>query len=146
MYTIGVNFDGACVQIPDVGVDIGAARVLKLIADAGHSIVCLTSRPGNCASLADAVEWFDSNGVPIVGINRNPNQPCGINISMTYCDIRIDVHAVGAPLTSDAENISRGGSPYIDWRIVESTLRRMGVLDPEGVNWPQSVIRDISLR
>lgn len=43
---IAVDFDGTCVthEFPRVGVEIGAAEVLKELTDKGHQIILFTMR------------------------------------------------------------------------------------------------------
>ena len=71
---IAVDFDGTCVthEYPHVGKDIGAVPVLQQFVKDGHQLILYTMRSGK--ELQDAVQWFESNGIPLYGVNKNPTQ------------------------------------------------------------------------
>lgn len=84
---IAVDFDGTCVthEFPKVGRDIGAAPVLKRLANNGHQLILYTMRsmkPGispitqktEDGGLAAAIKWFKKNNIPLHGIQREPKQ------------------------------------------------------------------------
>ena len=71
---ISVDFDGTCVthEYPAVGKDIGAQKVLKKLVANGHRIILFTMRSG--IELEEAKLWFARNGIPLFGVNENPEQ------------------------------------------------------------------------
>lgn len=119
---IAVDFDGTCVthEFPNVGREIGAARVLKRMVEAGAKLILWTMRsntgeyPG---SLTDAVNWFNSNDIPLYGIQRNPDQDW-TESPKAYAHIYIDDAALGCPLKQGVE----GQRPHVDWVAVEALL------------------------
>ncbi len=136
---IGIDFDGTCVthEFPKVGKDIGAQRVLRRLIEAGHQLVLFTMRsdveaptsddpniisePGKY--LTEAVEWFEKNGIPLWGINENPEQKSWTTSPKAYCHLYIDDAALGIPLVSPAE-----GRPFVWWERAEHELVRIGCL------------------
>lgn len=120
---IAVDFDGTCVthEFPNVGKDIGAAKVLKKLTDAGHKLILFTMRsdgdelhPDN--GLKDAVNWFRLNNIPLFGINENPTQSSWTSSPKAYAQIYIDDAALGCPLKMDPEISSR---PFVDWEKID---------------------------
>jgi hypothetical protein len=115
--TIAVDFDGTCVthEFPKLGFDIGAAPVLKELTDKGARIILWTMRSGE--PLEVAVGWFKANGVPLFGVNENPEQKSWSQSPKAYAQVYIDDAALGAPLDYDAKLSLR---PFIDWAAVRS--------------------------
>lgn len=111
---ISVDFDGTCVEhaYPDVGKDIGAAPVLKALASKGHQLILFTMRSGE--TLADACAWFHTNGIPLYGINENPDQHTWTSSPKPYANLYIDDAAFGCPLITPPN----GKRPYVDWEQV----------------------------
>ena len=137
---ICIDFDGTCVthDYPDVGHDIGAAPVLKRLADEGHQLILWTMRSdagvesGRFKSgLTDAVNWFKENNIPLYGIQRNPTQDNWTTSPKAYAQLYIDDAALGAPIKFDL-NIS--DRPFIDWKIVEEMLEGMNILTDKTKN------------
>lgn len=120
---IAVDFDSTCVidDYPDVGEDIGAAPVLRELAARNHSIILWTMRSGR--NLEVAVSWFEKNGIPLYGVNKNPNQHTWTTSPKAYAEVLIDDVALGCPLTTDAE-----GRTYVDWKTVRKHLVERGAL------------------
>jgi hypothetical protein len=110
---IAVDFDGTCVApaFPKIGSEIGAAPVLKRLVADGAKIILWTVRSGK--PLRDAVGWFYSHGIPLHGVNRNPNQNHLTGSPKPAADIFIDDRGFGAPLTGPK------GAEYVDWKVVE---------------------------
>lgn len=115
---IGLDFDGTCVthEFPQVGRDIGAVPHLKRFIEKGHKIVLNTMRSGD--GLADAVEWFKRNDIPLHGINHNPDQDSWTTSPKVYANVYIDDAALGVPLIRDLQS-----RPYVDWDEVAALLQ-----------------------
>lgn len=130
---ISTDFDGTCVthEFPRTGADIGAAPVLKALVDEGHKIILNTVRsnidkgsmPG--PHLDNAVKWFEENGIPLYGVNENPNQKHWSSSKKAYAHIYIDDAALGCPLINDPSICDR---PFVDWGMVKAELVRKGIL------------------
>lgn len=132
---IAVDFDGTCVthDFPKVGADIGAAPVLKMLVEAGHRLILFTMRsdvespkssdPGIHAVggeyLSDAVGWFNRNGIPLWGIQTNPEQHLWTHSPKAYAQLYIDDAALGCPLVHGKHK-----RPYVDWEAVEDMLAK----------------------
>lgn len=129
---IAVDFDGTCVthEFPQVGRDTGAAPVLRRLVEAGCKLVLFTMRsdnrpqekarngkPMNPNPLTDAVQWFEKNGIPLFGINTNPEQFLWTSSPKAYAELYIDDAAFGAPLIHP-----KNERPHICWDTVEKTL------------------------
>lgn len=129
---IAVDFDGTCVthEFPRVGAEIGAAEVLKELANKGHKIILFTMRSHpdeinqnrtldwstiNNDPLQDAIDWFKKHDIPLFGINENPTQKDWTSSPKPYAHIYIDDTALGVPLKHD----SLSERPYVDWDIVK---------------------------
>ena len=123
---IAVDFDGTCVthEYPKVGVDIGAAPVLRKLINAGHKIILNTMRSGKY--LEDAELWFKHNNIPLLGSNINPTQKSWTDSPKVYANIYIDDAALGCPLKIDPNFSNR---PYVDWEAIETYLESIGILD-----------------
>ena len=150
---IAIDFDGTCVthEYPKVGRDIGAVPVLKKLVESGHQLMLWTMRGtkpvDTVDTLAEAVKWFEDNGIPLWGINENPDQKASgwTNSNKQYAQMYIDDAAFGCPLLQDyvwrpvmqgIETTTYGqnsieepvGRPYVDWIKVEQILEETGVL------------------
>jgi hypothetical protein len=112
---IAIDFDGTCVthDYPRVGKDIGAVPVLKMFVESGHKLILNTMRSGK--ELADAVQWFKDNGIPLYGANENPTQKQWTASPKVYANLYIDDAALGCPLKMNP-NIS--GRPFVDWDYI----------------------------
>jgi hypothetical protein len=136
---IGIDFDGTCVthEFPNIGKDIGAAPVLKQLAENGHKLILFTMRSDmkNAVSssddilgvsgnhLTEAVNWFKSNDIPLYGINVNPEQHTWTKSPKAYCHLYIDDAALGCPLV----NVPLG-RPYVNWEVVKVMLMDKGLI------------------
>jgi hypothetical protein len=114
---IAIDFDGTCVthEYPNIGRDIGAIPVLRKLTKAGNQLILNTMRSG--AKLQDAVDWFGKNGIPLYGINENPDQKSWTDSPKVYADLYIDDAALGCPLKNNY-----GGRPYVDWKEIQELL------------------------
>ncbi|MBP3643621.1 MAG: hypothetical protein J6J22_03110 [Alistipes sp.] len=121
---IAVDFDGTCVthDYPYIGSDIGAVPVLRELADAGYHLVLNTMRSGKLEK--DAVKWFKDNGIPLYGVNHNPDQKSWTASPKVYADLYIDDAALGIPLKTSPTSIR----PYVDWVEVRELLVSLGYL------------------
>ena len=121
---IAIDFDGTCVthEYPYLGQDIGAAPVLRELAEQGHNLILYTMRSGKLEK--DAIEWFKNNEIPLYAVNANPTQKKWTKSPKIHADIYIDDSALGIPLIHDV-NTSR---PYVDWVKVREWLVKEGYL------------------
>lgn len=121
---IGIDFDGTVVthEYPRVGRDVGAEPVLRRLVEEGARLILWTMRSADRKDLsnplADAVAWFNERGIPLFGINRNPEQHEWTASPKAYCHIYIDDAALGAPIRRGR----KGERPHIDWKKVEKML------------------------
>lgn len=100
-FFIGVDFDGTCIipgkDYPEIREDMpGAVRVLKAFVEAGCQILLITSREGK--ELDAAVAWFAGHGIPLAGVNENPD-PFWKGHRKIFCDVFVDDRNVGIPVT-----------------------------------------------
>jgi hypothetical protein len=136
---IAIDFDGTCVthEFPKVGKDIGAARVIKRLVEAGHKIILFTMRSNKSGKspvtntqenggLQDAIRWFIDNDIPLFGVNQNPTQSSWTSSPKPYAHVYIDDAALGVPLKSDWKMCDR---PFVDWDMVEINLEIQGYLE-----------------
>jgi hypothetical protein len=123
---IAVDFDGTCVthDYPNIGKDIGAVPVLKELVENGHKIILYTMRWDK--ELKEAVQWFESNDIPLFGINENLTQRKWTKSPKIYAHLYIDDAALGAPLILDEGMSNR---PFVDWKAVKVLLQNTGVLE-----------------
>lgn len=119
-----IDFDGTCVthEFPKVGRDIGAAPVLRRIVEAGGKLILWTmrsdDRPDGTTPLTDAVNWFKERGIPLFGIQRNPEQDVWTSSPKAYAKIYIDDAALGCPLLQRSPT----EKPFVNWAAVEALL------------------------
>lgn len=114
---IAVDFDGTCVEheYPDVGADVvGAVSTLKRMAKTAN-LILWTMRSGK--ELDDAVEWFKFHGIPLWGVNSNPEQHTWTQSPKAYAMHYIDDAAIGCPLM-----LTNGGRtparPVVRWTTI----------------------------
>lgn len=117
---IAVDFDGTCVthEYPAVGRNIGAQSVLKELVAAGCRIILWTMRSG--IHLDQAVYWFKTNGIPLYGVQQNPEQTSWTDSPKAYAQLYIDDAALGCPLIHPP-----GEKPYVDWKIARKLLHHL---------------------
>lgn len=118
---IAIDFDGTCVthDYPRVGKDIGAVPVLKMFVESGHKLILNTMRSGD--ELADAVQWFIDNDIPLYGVNENPTQKSWTASPKVYAHLYIDDAALGCPLIFDHAVSNR---PFVNWELVDKYIDR----------------------
>lgn len=118
---VAVDFDGTCVdhRYPDVGCDVpGAARTLMALSGNGVRLILWTMRSGK--ELEDARLWFADRGIPLFGVNENPDQKSWTDSPKAYAHAYVDDAALGCPLV---KNTPTGGRPWVDWEKVADLLR-----------------------
>lgn len=139
---IVIDFDGTCVthEFPQVGKDIGAVPILKKLVKNGHNLVLFTMRSDLKKStyrnqgkelpagnyLGDAVNWFEENGIPLYGIQRNPSQDSWTESPKAYGQLIIDDASLGCPLVFDDLLSVR---PFVDWEAVNDILEYRGLFE-----------------
>lgn len=125
---ICIDFDGTCVahDYPNIGKDIGSIPVLKKIVEDGHYLILFTMRSGK--GLAEAVEWFNENGIELYGVNTDPEQKSWTDSPKAYGHLYIDDAALGCPLII---NYSVSNRPYVDWPTVKNLLEMKGIIEYE---------------
>lgn len=119
--TICVDFDGTVVEhvYPEVGREVpGAVEVLQRLVDNGVRIILWTIRHDR--ELKDAVDWFSDRGIPLFGVNKNPEQDWTTS-PKSYANHYIDVAAIGCPL-----HFPFRGRPFVNWTEVEWQLGGLG--------------------
>ena len=128
---IAIDFDGTCVthDYPRVGKDIGAVPVLKKLTDSGHQLILNTMR--SIDELADAVQWFIDNDIPLYGVNENPTQKSWTASPKVYAHLYIDDAAMGCFLCYNPELSNR---PYVDWKETANYLHARGLINYEQYN------------
>ena len=120
---IAVDFDGTCVdhRFPEVGPDApDSVTSLRALHAAGHELILWTMRSGK--PLDDAVAWFASKGIPLYGINGNPDQHTWTKSPKAYAQIYIDDAALGCPLIELASFKRK----CVDWVSVMAILMTVG--------------------
>jgi hypothetical protein len=121
---VAVDFDGTCVshEFPKVGRDVGAIPVLKRIVAEGGKLILWTMRShgriDGSDPLQDAIDWFAVNGIPLFGVNENPQQGSWTSSPKAYAHTYIDDAALGCPLLQGL----KGERPFVDWKKVEELL------------------------
>jgi hypothetical protein len=121
-----VDFDGTVVdhRYPDIGKPAPEAITwLKRIQSYGAKIILFTMRcdseeHGNL--LSEAVDYLESNGVVLYGVNRNPDQDSWTSSPKAYGHMYVDDAAVGCPLVHP-KGFSR---PCVDWKQVGPLLEK----------------------
>lgn len=123
---IAVDFDGTCVKhkYPLIGEDIGAQPVLKRLIKYKHKLILFTMRSGD--QLIEAIKWFQSNDIPLHGVNSNPGQHTWTKSPKAYANLYIDDAALGCPLTLNKED-KDNDKPYVNWEFVEDMLTDKGL-------------------
>jgi len=138
---IAVDFDGTCTthNFPHIGEDIGAARVLRRLVDAGHQLILYTMRSDRDthkatgddliedrigAFLTEAENWFKENGIPLYGVQCNPTQCNWTTSPKCFAQLYIDDAALGCPLLFDPKTQRH----YVNWSACEAMLESSGIL------------------
>jgi hypothetical protein len=124
---ICIDFDGTIVdhRFPAVGEPVpGAIEWMKSFVEAGGKIILFTMRsdtgPEN-DHLTQAVNFIESNGVELYGVNHNPTQGRWTTSPKAYGHVYIDDAAYGCPMIHP-DDFNR---PCVDWSIVGPDVKRM---------------------
>lgn len=127
---IGIDFDGTCVthEYPEIGESIGAEKVLRDLVKNGHQLVLCTMRGHKPYEgrdlLQEAVDWFEKNGIELLGVNRAPLQDTWTDSPKPYAQMYIDDAALGCPIIeSDISD-----RPYVDWEKLDKIFRSTGII------------------
>ncbi|MBT8346317.1 MAG: hypothetical protein KJO60_07745 [Desulfofustis sp.] len=121
---ICVDFDGTIVDhcFPEIGAEApGAIHWLKRLQDKGARLILFTMRSDTTFGgpmLTDAVEFLESRGIRLYGINTNPDQDSWTNSPKAYGDIYVDDAAFGCPLIHP-QGFRR---PCVDWETAGPVL------------------------
>jgi predicted mannosyl-3-phosphoglycerate phosphatase (HAD superfamily) len=120
---IAIDFDGTCVEhdYPETGRDIGAIPVLKELVEKGHQLILHTMRTG--VEMHYAQRWFSDNGIPLFGVQYDPEQTKWTHSNKCYCHLNIDDVNLGIPLKTE-----NGRRPWVDWVKVRELLVERGIL------------------
>lgn len=125
---IGIDFDGTIVEhrYPDIGLTVpGAISVITNLWLQGHKLILWTMRDGK--ELDDAVNYLKGYGIPLFGINENPEQSAWTTSPKAYCQLYIDDAALGCPLRPSMGT----ARPMVDWEEVKKQLITKGILTGE---------------
>lgn len=123
---VAVDFDGTCVfhSYPECGPDVpGAVAALQRLHQRGIKLLLWTCR--DRAELQDAVNWFTERGLPLSGINQNPDFPQMTGPKL-YADFYIDDKALGTYLVSHLNPLKDVREMVVNWE------RLMWVLEKDG--------------
>jgi hypothetical protein len=88
-----------------------------MFVESGHKLILNTMRSGD--ELADAVQWFIDNDIPLYGVNENPSQKSWTSSPKVYAHLYIDDAALGCLLKMDPAVSDR---PFVNWEAVEEHL------------------------
>lgn len=121
---ICIDFDGTIVEhcYPEIGKESPKALYwLKRLQDQGAKLILFTMRSDTKHGgpmLSDAVEFLESNGIKLYGINKNPDQDSWTESPKAYAEVYVDDAAFGCPLIKP-----RGfRRPCVDWETVGPAL------------------------
>lgn len=121
---ICVDFDGTVVDhcYPEIGAEApGAIDWLRRLQVQGARLILFTMRSDTSFGgpmLSDAVNFLESRGIKLFGINTNPNQLSWTESPKAYGDVYVDDAAFGCPLIRP-EGFRR---PCVDWETVGPAL------------------------
>lgn len=128
---ICVDFDGTIVDhcYPEIGNEApGAIHWLRRLQDEGARLILFTMRSDTDFGgpmLTDAVNFLQSKGISLYGINNNPDQKSWTESPKAYADVYVDDAAFGCPLIKPP-GFRR---PCVDWekvgpRLLKQVMRR----------------------
>lgn len=122
-----LDFDGTVVahKYPGIGRDLGAIPILKELISNGHNIILWTMRCDRDGGLQDAVDYLESRGVKLYGIQRNPTQAEWTDSPKAYGHLIIDDTALGTPTIY---NVQISKKPFVNWVVVKRLLKARGLI------------------
>jgi trehalose-6-phosphatase len=101
---IAIDFDGTCVQkaeFPKFGESVpSAGYYLRRLQEQGIELILWTCRNGQ--PLQSALDWFEGQGIQLVGVNGDENCTLIDRSVKIDCDFYIDDKALGCPLRNDS--------------------------------------------
>lgn len=109
-------------EYPRVGRDIGAVPVLKELVANGHRLIIFTMRDGK--ELQDVVDWYNKNGIPVFGVQTNPEQKSWTSSPKAYGQYIIDDICAFAPLIKENPQ----DRFYINWIAMREELVNVGLI------------------
>jgi hypothetical protein len=112
---IGVDFDGTIVHnaYPEIGArNPYALKYLRLFVAHGAKLILYTMRDKE--PLEQAVQFLESKGIELYGVNDNKQQKHWNTSRKVYCQLYIDDNAFGVPLI----NFEGYDKPVADWSII----------------------------
>ena len=121
---ICIDFDGTIVdhRFPEIGTEApGAIHWLGKLQDQGAKLILFTMRSDSWsggALLSNAVDFLESRGIRLYGINTNPDQDSWTESPKAYADVYVDDSAFGCPLIRP-KGFRR---PCVDWETVGPAL------------------------
>ena len=121
---IGVDFDGTIVKhaYPKIGYSVPhAVATLKDCVARGARIILFTMRSGD--ELRDAVAYMAEQGIPLYGVNSNPDQHTWTTSPKAYCHVYVDDAALGCPVLQNC--VYPETRPFVDWMRVAPILRNL---------------------
>ena len=141
---IAVDFDGTCVthEYPEIGKSIGAEKVLRALVKNGHQLVLCTTRSHKPYDgrdlLQEAVDWFETNGIELYGVNKTPFQCTWTDSPKPYAHLYIDDSALGCPKMMS--EISERA--YVNWNEIDRIFKKSGIINTV-VPWDSEIVDEI---
>jgi len=133
---IAVDFDGTCVdhRYPEIGPEVPlCVETLRELSKAGHRLILWTMRSDE--PLNEAIGWFANKGIPLYGVNSNPDQHKWTKSPKAYAQIYIDDAAFGCPRL----DLAAFHRPCVDWQQVRDGL----LFDADPIPAPAVKVRKV---
>jgi hypothetical protein len=121
VYSIGLDFDGTCVEhkYPIVGQNAPhVVEALQYFNFTGRKLYLFTVRGSN--HISPAINWFSNNSVRLTGIQEIPEQKTWNDSPKPAVDMFIDDRSFGAPLIKPVGFMT----PVIDWLVILDKFRK----------------------
>ncbi len=120
---IAVDFDGTIVEenYPEIGNEIpGALDTIRALQKNGHKVFLWTMR---CKGrLQEAVDWIESKGIYLDGINRSPAQFS--DSPKQFANVYIDDRNFETTLRK-----TESGKLVLDWSGIAETFKVAGLIE-----------------
>ena len=117
-FIVSVDFDGTIVEheFPVIGPPLpDALEWLKKYVDAGAQLILFTMRSG--VHLVQAVNYLESNGIRLWGINENPTQLSWTYSPKPFAHVYIDDAGFNIPLSPRASSIASPSTGPLSVRL-----------------------------